>query len=319
MNVSTINATKTSDPDSFIQAQSIAISGANGLVGTALKSRLKANRVQILNVTRRAVAALNDVSWDPAAGVVDASRLNGADAFVHLAGENIATSRWTAAKRDRIRESRVEGTRIIAESLAALSSKPSVMICASAIGFYGNRGEQILDETAAAGDGFLADVCRDWESATRPAIDAGIRVVHLRIGVIISRHGGALPRMLMPFRMGVGGRVGSGRQYWSWISLEDVVGAIEHCLAHPEISGPVNCVTPTPVTNLEFTKALGRVLSRPTILPMPAFAAKLALGQMAEDLLLTSARVIPERLMESGYTFRQPELVQALQTEIRQA
>jgi len=299
--------------------QTIAVSGATGLVGSAICRRLKASRARIYKVTRRQMGALNDIEWSPSTGIINPERLNDVDAFIHLAGENIATGRWTAAKKSRIRNSRLDGTRIIAETLASLDEKPSTLVCASAIGFYGDCGDRVLGESSESGAGFLAEVCRDWEAAAKPAMDAGIRVVNLRIGVVISRDGGALPQMLTPFRMGIGGRIGNGQQYWSWVSIDDVVGAIEHCVAHPEIHGPVNCVAPNSVTNLEFTKTLGKVLSRPTIFPLPGFAARLALGQMAEDLLLASTRVVPGRLMETGYTFLQPDLKQALQTEITQA
>ena len=298
--------------------RTIAISGATGLVGTALIESFGKSDARLLTVTRNtARQSIDDVIWCPKSGIVNPARLEGMDAFVHLAGENIATGRWTDSTKSRIRDSRVEGTRAVASTLARLDRKPSVLVCASAIGFYGDRGSQILDESAEAGTGFLADVCRDWEAAAQPAEDADIRVVHLRIVVIISRHGGALPQMLTPFKLGVGGRIGHGRQYWSWVSLEDVVGAIRHVIDHEPIRGAVNCVAPEPVTNNHFTKTLGGVLRRPTIFPMPAFAARLAIGEMADDLLLSSTRVVPRRLEASGYRFRQPDLMHALETEIR--
>ncbi|MFC1758878.1 TIGR01777 family oxidoreductase, partial [Planctomycetota bacterium] len=233
-----------------------------------------------------------------------------------IAGESIASGRWTAAKMARIRDSRVTGTRKVAESLAALQHKPTVLVCASAIGYYGDRGDEQLHETAAGGNGFLADLCRDWEEATGPAVGAGIRVVNLRIGVVISRDGGALPQVLTPFKLGLGGRVGSGDQYWSWVSIADVVGAIQHSIDTPSLCGPVNCVSPNPVTNAEFTKTLGQVLNRPTVFPLPAFAARLVLGKMANDLLLASARVLPNRLIETNYKFHYSDLVDALRHEI---
>ena len=206
----------------------------------------------------------------------------------------------------------MEGTRAVAERLAAREHKPRVLVCASAIGFYGDRGDEVLDETAAMGMGFLADVCRDWEEATEPARAAGIRVVHLRFGVILSPAGGALGKMLTPFRLGAGGRLGGGSQFMSWISVDDAAGAILHAIARDDLAGPVNMVSPAPVTNLEFTKTLGRVLRRPTILPMPAFAARLAFGEMADELLLSSTRVVPRRLQETGFVFRDPTLEAAL-------
>lgn len=297
--------------------RTIAISGKSGLVGSALARSLSLAEKKILNVTRDTNArSINDVIWSPNSGIVNPGRLQGADAFVHLAGENIATGRWNDTKKRRIRNSRVDGTNVIASTLAKLERRPSVLVCASAIGFYGDRGMKVLTESAGAGTGFLAEVCEDWEAATRPAEEAGIRVVHLRIGVIISRDGGALPQMLTPFKLGVGGRIGNGRQYWSWVSLEDVVGSIEHVINTETIRGPVNCVSPEPVTNEEFTKTLGSVLRRPTVFPMPAFAARLALGEMANYLLLSSARVIPERLESTGYHFHHPNLKDALQTEV---
>lgn len=316
--------TATSSPQEQTQHQTqnasmstVAVSGATGLVGSALTASFADTATRILNVTRNtSPRSINDIVWSPNSGIVNPARLEGTNAFIHLAGENIATGRWTDSKKSRIRMSRVEGTKAVASTLARMDQKPSVLVCASAIGFYGDRGSKILDESAGAGTGFLADVCRGWEAATQPAEDAGIRVVHLRIGVIISQSGGALPEMLTPFKLGVGGRIGSGRQYWSWVSIEDVVGAIHHVIDNRTIQGPVNCVAPEPVTNNDFTKTLGSVLGRPTIFPMPGFAARLALGEMANDLLLASTRVIPGRLEASGYCFRQPDLRRALETEI---
>ncbi len=314
-----MNTTATLVPAASLEIgqQKIAVSGASGLVGSALAEKLRMTH-QVINVTRHSSSPLTDVEWDAERGLVSPARLAGIDAFIHLAGENIATGRWTKRKKSRIRESRVAGTRRIAESLSRLESPPRVLICASAIGFYGDCADARLDESASAGHGFLAEVCQEWEAASEPAAEAGIRVVNLRIGVVISSDGGALPHMLTPFKLGVGGRIGTGKQFWSWVSIHDVVGAIDHCLVTPEMSGPVNCVSPGPVTNSEFTKTLGAVLSRPTILPMPAFAAKIALGQMAEDLLLASTQVLPRRLQETGYTFHYPELGPALQVEINQ-
>ena len=231
---------------------------------------------------------------------------------MHLAGENIAVRRWTPAQKARIRDSRVQGTRLLAQSLARLQQPPTVMVCASAIGFYGDRGEELLTEGSAPGSGFLTDTCRAWEAAAQPASEKDIRVVNLRLGVVLSPGGGALAKMLLPFRLGVGGKIGSGRQYMSWIEIDDVVGVIHYALTTDELRGPVNAVAPNPVTNREFTKTLGRVLSRPTIFPMPAFAARLAFGEMADELLLASTRVKPARLQNSGYYFRHPRLEDAL-------
>ena len=289
----------------------VAISGASGLVGGALAESLIAGGHTVRRLVR-GDARGDDVRWDPEAGAIDAAKLEGVDTFVHLAGEGIASGRWNAEKKRRIRESRVQGTGLVARTLAALSRRPSVLVCASAVGFYGPRGDEELDESAPPGTSFLSEVCRAWESAADPARAAGIRVVHTRFGVVLSDKGGALAKMLTPFRMGAGGRIGSGRQWMSWISIDDVVGAINHALATASAAGPVNVVAPNPVTNAEFTKTLGRVLSRPTVFPMPAFAARVAFGEMAEELLLSGQRVVPRRLLESGYRFRHEDLETAL-------
>ena len=232
--------------------------------------------------------------------------------MIHLAGESIAEGRWTDEKKQRIRESRVKGTKLLSDALANLSRPPKTLIAASAIGFYGNRGDEILRETSAPGQGFLPEVCIAWEKATELAMEKGIRVVNTRFGIILSKEGGALAKMLPPFRMGVGGRIGSGRQWMSWIALNDVVEGLNYVLTNESLSGPVNFVAPKPVTNAEFTKTLGRVLSRPTFFPVPAFAARLALGEMADALLLSSQRVEPVRLNDANYSFRFSELQEAL-------
>ena len=289
----------------------VAVTGTSGLVGSELIPLLTTGGHDVTRLVR-GEAGEGEVNWDSAAETFDASTLDGVDAVVHLAGENIAGGRWTAAMKQRIRDSRVEGTRVLCEGLAQMKSPPKVLVVASAIGFYGNRGDEVLDESSSAGEGFLSEVCEEWEAATQPAKDAGIRVVNLRIGVVLSPKGGALAKMLTPFKLGGGGVIGNGRQYWSWISIDDVAGAIHHALMTDSLSGPVNAVAPDPPTNREFTKTLGRVLRRPTILPMPAFAVKLALGEMANDLLLASTRVEPTKLIESGYKFRQPTLEKSL-------
>jgi uncharacterized protein (TIGR01777 family) len=245
--------------------------------------------------------------------------LEGFDAVVHLAGESIAEGRWTEAKRGRIRDSRVQGTRVLADTLARLIHPPKVFLCASAVGFYGSRGDEELDEESPAGSGFLSDVCREWESACRPAVEAGIRVVNLRLGMVLSTRGGALAKMLPIFRLGLGGRLASGRQYVSWITLDDVVEAIQFVMATDSLEGPVNAVAPGAVTNREFTRVLGRVLRRPAILPAPAFALRCVLGQMAQELLLASTRALPRRLLEAGFAFRDPDLEGALGRVVRGA
>ncbi|MDA1055223.1 MAG: TIGR01777 family oxidoreductase [Planctomycetota bacterium] len=289
----------------------IAITGSSGLVGSTLVPLLTTGGHSVTRIVRRD-ACEGDVTWNPQADTFDAAPLDGIDAVVHLAGENIASSRWNARMKQRIRDSRVAATRSLCEGLAKMSAPPKVLVCASAIGFYGDRGEELLTEESPPGSSFLSDVVRDWEDATGPAAEAGIRVVNLRFGVILSPKSGALAKMLLPFKLGGGGRVGSGKQYWSWISIDDAVGAIHHAMMADSLAGPVNVVAPNPVTNLEFTKTLGRVLRRPTIIPMPAFAAKLALGEMADELLLASSRVDAKKLLQSGYEFRQPTLEAAL-------
>lgn len=294
------------------QAMKILVTGSTGLVGAAVVPFLTTGGHQVLRLVRGAVRGDDEIAWNPATGEIDAAKLEGLDAVVHLAGENIATGRWNDAKKAAIRDSRVNGTRVLCETLAKLTNKPRVLVGASAIGFYGERGDAVMTESSPPGLNFLCNVCRDWEAATEPAKQAGIRVVNLRIGVVLTPRGGALAKMLMPFKLCVGGIVGSGRQYWSWIALDDVVGAIHHAITHDELSGPVNAVAPETLTNAEFTKILGRVLHRPTIAPLPEFVVKLLLGEMGEELLLASTRVVPARLEETGYQFRCPTLEGAL-------
>jgi len=284
----------------------VLVTGSTGFIGSALVSALTAAGHQVTRLVRK-LAGAGEVRWDPAAGAIDTGGLEGHDAVVHLAGENIA-GRWTAAKKQRIRESRVNGTRLLAEALAKLSRRPRALVCASAIGYYGDRGEEKLREGSPPGKGFLAEACVAWEAAAKPAADAGLRVVHLRIGVVLHPKGGALKQMLLPFKLGLGGVIGSGRQYMSWIALDDLIGIFQHALANDSLRGPANAVAPNPATNREFTKSLGQVLSRPTIFPMPAFAARLAFGEMADELLLASTRVEPARLAASGYSFAYPQL-----------
>lgn len=295
----------------------IIITGATGLIGRALISSLVADGSRVTRLVRgksRASSSqsVEDVSWNPSEGTIDTEKLEGHDAAVHLAGESIAEGKWTDEKKRRIRESRVKGTKLIAETLARLDSKPEVLVSASGIGFYGDRGSELLDEESASGDDFLSEVCREWEKATLAASQAGIRVVHIRTGIVLSQEGGALAKMLTPFKLGVGGRIGSGRQFMSWIDIDDEVGAIKHAIMNKTLRGPVNLVAPNPVTNEEFTKTLGRALGRPTILPAPAFAMRLAFGEMADALLLGSQRAEPARLNASGYEFKYPNLESSL-------
>ena len=251
------------------------------------------------------------VLWNPDAGAIDRAGVEGYDAVVHLAGENIAAGRWTASRKARIRDSRVRGTELLSETLAGVARPPRVLVSASAIGYYGDRGSEVLREDSAPGTGFLPGVCRQWEASTDPARKKGIRVVQIRTGLVLSSKGGALGKMLLPFKMGVGGRIGSGQQYMSWITLSDLCAVILHCVEVATLHGPVNAVSPLPVTNRDFTKALGRALSRPTIFPLPAFAARIALGEMAEGLLLASARVEPAKLVATGFKFQHPDLESA--------
>ncbi|HEY0004585.1 MAG TPA: TIGR01777 family oxidoreductase [Pyrinomonadaceae bacterium] len=290
----------------------VLVTGASGLVGSALVSSLRQEGQEVLRLVRHAPRSEVEIEWNAAQGVNEESRLEGLDAAVHLAGENIAGGRWTVERKRRILESRTVGTRVLSEALARLSRPPEVLVSASAIGFYGDRGAEILTEESATGRGFLPDVCREWEAATKPAEEKGIRVVMLRFGVILSGSGGALEKMLTPFKLGIGGKIGSGEQYMSWITIDDVVGIIKHAIKDKTLSGPLNAVAPAPATNLEFTKTLGRVLSRPTIFPVPAFALRLVFGEMADAALLASQRVKPARLQQADYAFKYPELEGAL-------
>jgi uncharacterized protein (TIGR01777 family) len=291
----------------------ILLSGASGLVGSALAPFLTTGGHRVVRLVRRPEAVnAAAILWSPETGIANPDALEGLDAVVHLAGESIASGRWTPQKKAAIRDSRVQGTRVLCEALAKLQQPPQVLVCASAIGYYGDRGDACLQEDSAPGDDFLARVCRDWEAATAPASDRGIRVVNLRQGIILSLSGGALPKMLTPFQLGAGGMIGDGRQYMSWITLDDVIGAIHHAIVTETLQGPVNAVAPEAVTNHMFTRTLGKVLKRPTLLPMPATAARLAFGEMADALLLSSARVKPSKLQDTGYLFRHRTLESGL-------
>lgn len=297
----------------------VAVSGASGLVGKSLSLLLQKSGHRVVAISRNRTSGPDSILWDPSTGIVNPDLLSGVDAIVHLAGENIAGARWTTAVKERIRSSRVDGTRSLVESLRKARLPPKVLISASAIGYYGDRRNEVLTEGSSQGSGFLSDVCSEWEHSALQAVSPQLRVVCLRIGVVLSRHGGALAKMLLPFRMGLGGIVGSGLQYWSWIGLHDLTRVIAFCLENPKLEGPVNAVSPQPLTNREFTKCLGAVLHRPTIFPMPAFAAKLALGEMANDLLLSSTRVVPEKLLKHGFSFEEPNLEGCLRRELGQA
>jgi uncharacterized protein (TIGR01777 family) len=290
----------------------IVVTGSSGLVGGALVPFLETGGHEVLRAVRGGTSGAGQLAWRPGQGGFDAAALEGVDAVVHLAGENIADGRWTAKRKEAIRRSRVQGTAEIAKALAGLARKPKVLACASAIGFYGDRFEELLDESSGRGSGFLAEVCEAWERAADPARQAGIRVVHLRFGMVLSPRGGALAKMIGPFKLGVGGPVGSGRQYWSWVHLDDAVGATHHALVTESAAGAVNVVAPAPERCRDFARTLGKVLSRPALLPLPGFAARLAFGEMADELLLASQRVVPRQLERAGYRFRHPELEEAL-------
>ncbi len=295
----------------------VLVSGATGLLGSSLVPAIAQDGHDVVRLTRNPRRA-GDVRWRPGSGHPDGEALPAeafeeVDAVVHLAGENIAGGRWNRARKERIRASRVDGTSLIARQIAASAEGgPKILVCASAIGFYGDRGDETVDEESPVGRGFLADVCQAWEAAAQPARDAGIRVVHLRFGGLLSPDGGMLGKMLTPFKLGLGGVVGSGNQWMSWLSLDDAVGVIRHALATEALEGPVNAVTPHALRNRAFTKTLGHVLGRPTVAPMPAVMARLAFGEMADELLLASTRVAPTRLLASGYAFRWPKLETAL-------
>ena len=269
----------------------------------------------MIRLVRRPAASAAELQWDPAQAIAT-ELVSGFDAVVHLSGESVA-GRWTQAKKKRIRDSRVVSTRNLAQALARTSQKPQTFVCASAIGYYGNRGDEVLTEESATGEGFLAEVSREWEQATSPAAEAGIRTVNLRIGLVLSREGGALKPMLLPFQLGLGGKIGTGRQWWSWIHIADLVSAVQQILETNLIAGPVNLTAPNPVTNAEFTRTLADALHRPAVLPIPAFAARLAFGEFADAGILASARVIPKALLGSRFTFRFPSLGEALK-QLRQ-
>lgn len=289
----------------------ILVSGVSGPIGAALLPSLRNRGSKVVRLIRGPASRDDEVSWDPAKPLPPES-VSGFDAVIHLAGESIV-GRWTAAKKARIRDSRALGTRNLAEALAQAPQRPGLLISASAVGYYGHRGDEVLREDSSPGQDFLAQVCRQWEAATQPAAQAGIRTVNMRIGLILSPIGGALPKMLTPFRLGLGGRIGDGRQWWSWIHVNDLVGAVHHIMKTNLLAGPVNLVAPNPVTNAEFTKMLAQVLDRPAIFPMPALAARLAFGEMADELLLASQRVEPTKLVSSGYSGRHSDLKKALE------
>ena len=288
----------------------VLVSGVSGPIGAALLPYLESQGARIVRLVRGPARGPDQISWDPLRPL--AAAVSGFEAVIHLAGETVA-GRWTEAKKKAIRESRVRGTRHLADALAKTQSRPRVFICASAIGFYGNRGDEVLTEASPAGKGFLPEVTREWEAASRIAADAGIRTVNLRLGLVLSPKGGALKKMLTPFKLGLGGKIGSGQQWWSWIHVDDIVGALHHALQTDSLSGPVNLVAPNPARNADFTQVLASVLRRPAFFHVPAFAARLTFGEMADELVLSSERVEPAKLRDSGYAFRFAELRLALE------
>ena len=295
----------------------ILISGSSGLIGTAATNALKSDGHNVVHLVRPGKAANpGDIQWDPMRATVDVAGLEGVDVVIHLGGAGIADGRWTEERKQLLRSSRIDTTRVLVDSLSRLKQKPRLLIVASAIGYYGNRGDEILTESSAIGTDFLALLCRDWEAEAGRAAAMSIRTVMLRFGVILSGKGGALPKMLTPFKLGVGGRLGSGQQWMSWIAIEDVVGIIRCAIAHEQVSGPVNVVSPNPVRNEEFTRLLAAMLHRPAIFPVPAFVLRLAMGEMADAVLLSSDRVKPEQMLAAGYKFRFEILEPALRAAV---
>ena len=289
----------------------VAIAGASGLVGSALIPKLENESIEVTRLVRESPKP-GEIEWHPNQDTIKPDRLKGFDAIINLAGENIAEGRWTDEKKRKIHDSRVHGTHLLSEAMAKVDPKPQVFLCASATGIYGDRGDEILNEQSESGGGFLAGVCREWEQATEPASKAGVRVVNLRFGPILAAEGGMMAKMLTPFKMGMGGKIGSGKQYISWVAIDDVVNAMKLALKDESTRGPLNIVAPNPVTNEVLTKTLGHVLNRPTALAMPAFAARLAFGEMADEMLLVSQRVVPKKLTEARFEFRFPDLESAL-------
>lgn len=296
----------------------VAVTGSSGLIGAALVARLRQEGHEVVRVVRSggaSGAAGDEVRWDPEAGTIDAAGLAGVDGVVHLAGEGIGEKRWTDEQKRRIRESRIKGTTLLATTLAGLDPKPSVLVSGSGVGYYGLRGDEVLTEESSYGTGFLAELCRDWEAAAHPALDAGIRTVFLRTGIVLAPKGGALGRMLPLLKLGLGGKLGGGRQWWSWISLEDEVRLIIHALTSPEVEGPLNAVAPNPVTNAELTKEAGKLAGRPTFVAVPKFALRIVMGgELTDEMILASQRALPKVAEATGFSFTHPDVRSALRT-----
>ncbi len=296
----------------------VVVSGSTGLIGSALVKALGSGGHTVMRLLRtRGQSEEGALFWDPETGQIDKEKLEGCDAVVHLSGRNVASGRWTEAVKEEIRTSRIKGTSLLSSTVAQLSSPPKVFISASGMGFYGDCGDEVVTEETPAGAGFLAETVGQWEAATQSAAERGVRVVNLRIGIVLSTAGGALAHMLAPFSLGLGGRVGSGSQWWSWIALDDVIGVIEHVLTRDDLVGAINVAAPSPVINEEFTKTLGLVLNRPTLLPMPDFVARAVFGEMADALLLSSIRLQPAKLQSSGYSFKYEKLESDLRHELQ--
>jgi uncharacterized protein len=293
----------------------VAITGASGLIGSALVPHLRNRGDEVLRLVRRPATAPDEVTWDPVAGTVDLGALEGIDGVVHLAGAGVGDHRWTDAYKKTILDSRVDGTHTIVKAMTELSSRPATLVAGSAIGWYGDTGDRAVDESAPAGSGFLADVVRAWEAAADPAREAGIRVTHARTGLVVAKQGGAWAKLFPIFKLGLGGKLGSGRQYWSWISLRDEIDALTYLLDNPAMSGPVNLTGPHPATNAEVTKAMGAVLGRPTVFAVPSFALKTVLGEFSTEIL-SSARVIPEVLESSGFTWQDVTVESAIRAAL---
>ncbi len=299
----------------------VAVSGSTGLVGAALVADLRADGLEVVRLVRPATRSVQpgDIRWDPQTGDIDHSGLEGTDAVVHLAGETISALRWTTQKRQRIRESRVRGTETLARAIAGLSQRPSILVCAGATGIYGDRGEELLDEISPPGEGFLPRVSTQWEAATQPAADAGVRVAIVRLAPVIDSRSPVVARMRLPIMLGIGGWFGSGRHYWPWVDLADVIGAIRLAIARETLSGPIVVAAPETVTNREFVKTMARELHRAAVLPIPAPILRAALGGFAREALLSSQRVIPRKLLDTGYEFQRPLLAPALRAALRPA
>jgi uncharacterized protein (TIGR01777 family) len=294
----------------------VAVTGSHGLIGSALIEALRDGGHRVVRIVRDGASGPDDVRWDPLTGAIEPEPLEGLDAVVHLAGAGIGDKKWTPARKQLVLESRTRGTTVLTRALAGLTRKPGVLVSASAIGYYGDRGDEVLTEESPPGDDFGATVCREWEAATAPASDAGIRVVRIRTGLVQAGSGGMLQRLLLPFKLGAGGRLGSGEQYMSWIALDDEISAIRHVIATPALEGPLNLTAPNPVTNAEYTQTLGRVLHRPTVIPTPLFGLKAVYGAELVETLLGSQRVSSEKLRASGFEFAHPELEGALRAVI---